>query len=72
MRSETNFNLAIEYSTEQIGSHIEEGHGLHELGNYTDIIIKKVVIETNDKSIDITKYLPESILNKIANQIDIE
>lgn len=72
MKAETNFNLIVEYTTKHIESQIEEGHGYHEMGNYIDITIKKVVIETNDKNIDITKYLPEAILNQITNQIDIE
>ncbi len=72
MINETNFNLAIEYTTKHIGSHVEEGHGLHEMGNYTDINIKKVIVETENGNIDITKYLPESVLNEISNKIELD
>ena len=72
MEAEANFNVLIRYKTKRIGSHVEQGHGYHEMGNYDEVDTKKVIIETDGEEIDITKYLPESILNDIANQIEID
>ena len=72
MRLETTFEILISYSAQHIPSHIEEGHGYHELGNYTEIEVTKVEIVTEKDSIDITKCLPISVLNEIANNIDTD
>ena len=72
MRLETTFEIFISYSAQHIPSHIEEGHGYHELGNYTEIEVTKVEIVTEKDSIDITRYLPNSVLNEIANNIDTD
>lgn len=72
MRLETTFEILISYSAQHIPSHIEEGHGYHELGNYTEIEVTKVEIVTEKDSIDITRYLPASVLNEITNSIETD
>ena len=72
MRLETTFEILISYKAQHIPSHIEEGHGYHELGNYTEIEVTKVEIVTEKDSIDITRYLPASVLNEITNSIETD
>jgi hypothetical protein len=72
MRLETTFEILISYKAQHIPSQIEEGHGYHELGNYTEIEVTKVEIVTEKDSIDITRYLPASVLNEITNSIETD
>jgi hypothetical protein len=72
MKLETTFETVISYTIQHIPSQIEEGHGYHELGNYNEIEITKVEIVTEKDSIDITRYLPVSVLNEITNSIETD
>jgi predicted house-cleaning NTP pyrophosphatase (Maf/HAM1 superfamily) len=66
------YTLEVEvgFSTEWIPSHIEEGHGYHEMGNYNSLELGRIIIKlANGNEIDITDQLDEETHKAIFNEI---
>lgn len=66
------YQLEIEVGlyTEWIPSHIEEGHGYHEMGNYNSLELGRIILKlSNGNEIDITDQLNKETHKAIFNEI---
>lgn len=62
--------VEVGFYTEWIPSHIEEGHGFHELGNYNNLELSNIVLKmANENEIDITNQLNEETKKAIFYEI---
>jgi len=71
-RKHETYTLEVEagFSTEYYPSHIEEGHGFHELGNYTTLEVDNIILKlANGREIDITDQLNEETKDAIFKEI---
>ena len=61
--------LNVTYSMEYVPSWIEEGHGMHEMGNYHDIELDSVELDLLGISIDILPQLTSQQIDSICEFI---
>ena len=62
--------IEVNFYTEWVPSHIEEGHGYHELGNYHDLELSTINLQlANGNEIDITSQLNEETKKAIFYEI---
>jgi hypothetical protein len=63
-------DIEVGFYSEWIPSHIEEGHGYHEMGNYNSLELGPIVIKlANGNEIDITDQLNEETRKAILTEI---
>lgn len=72
MIDDSGIELNITYTMEHVPSHIEEGHGYHELGNYDIIELDGVELDIYGQTINILdklgKHQQENIKEFINSQ----
>lgn len=62
--------LEVEYTTEYVPSQIEEGHGYHEMGDYTTISLNSAyLIENGEVYTDLLHDLKDGAKNAILDLI---
>lgn len=61
--------LNVTYSMEYVPSHVEEGHGYHQMGNYHDIELESVELDLLGISIDILPQLTNNQIDSICEFI---
>jgi len=62
--------IEVNYYTQWIPAQIEEGHGYHDIGSYTDMELGKIVLKlSNGNHIDITNQLDKFTKDAIYNEI---
>jgi hypothetical protein len=63
-------DVEVGFYNEWVPSHIEEGHGYHEMGNYNSLELGTIVIKlANGNEIDITAQLNEETRKAILTEI---
>jgi hypothetical protein len=69
-RKTIKLELEVEYTTDYVPSHVEEGHGYHELGDYTTISLNSAnLIVSGDVYTNLLIDLKEGAKNAILDLI---
>lgn len=64
------FEIEVNFFTQWVPAQIEEGHGYHDIGSYTDMELGKIVLKlSNGNHIDITNQLDKFTKDAIYYEI---